>query len=257
MEFPRPADRGRRRAVRIGESLEKRGAARAAPLESRARAAGSVKSLLEDKHKRCASGGKFRGLSRCPLKLRNEAYLICAECIRRHKEGECLYLVFTPEFEPSGPPEEGFSQLFKADRLFISERVKDEDQIISMLVFAHEIDREPSLSMAQGDDDRALVMCFTGCEAPEIVTALGLEMKDLFEYRNGSGKGHGNGHKGEGGSYNSSENRPTGPHRGKLQRTREVRAVNATVLLDDLRAQGVSLEADGERLLVDAPAGTI
>ena len=33
--------------------------------------------------------------------------------------------------------------------------------------------------------------------------------------------------------------------------------MNATVLLDDLRAQGVSLEADGERLLVDAPAGTI
>ncbi len=33
--------------------------------------------------------------------------------------------------------------------------------------------------------------------------------------------------------------------------------MNATVLLDDLRAQGVSLEADGERLLVDAPAGLI
>ncbi len=33
--------------------------------------------------------------------------------------------------------------------------------------------------------------------------------------------------------------------------------MNATVLLDDLRAQGVSLEADGERLLVDAPAGVI
>lgn len=33
--------------------------------------------------------------------------------------------------------------------------------------------------------------------------------------------------------------------------------MNATALLDDLRAQGVSLEADGERLLVDAPTGTI
>lgn len=33
--------------------------------------------------------------------------------------------------------------------------------------------------------------------------------------------------------------------------------MNATVLLDDLRAQGVSLEAEGERLLVDAPAGVI
>lgn len=33
--------------------------------------------------------------------------------------------------------------------------------------------------------------------------------------------------------------------------------MNATVLLDELRSQGVSLEADGERLLVDAPAGMI
>jgi hypothetical protein len=33
--------------------------------------------------------------------------------------------------------------------------------------------------------------------------------------------------------------------------------VNPAELLDDLRSQGVSLEVDGERLLVDAPAGTI
>jgi hypothetical protein len=33
--------------------------------------------------------------------------------------------------------------------------------------------------------------------------------------------------------------------------------VNATELLDDLRSKGVSLETDGERLLVDAPAGVI
>ncbi len=33
--------------------------------------------------------------------------------------------------------------------------------------------------------------------------------------------------------------------------------MNATELMDDLRSRGVSLEADGERLLVDAPAGVI
>ena len=33
--------------------------------------------------------------------------------------------------------------------------------------------------------------------------------------------------------------------------------MNARELLEDLRAQGVNLEADGERLLVDAPAGAI
>lgn len=48
---------------------------------------------------------------------------------------------------------------------------------------AHD-DREPSLSVAEGDDGRALVRCFAGCEPEEIVAALGLEMKDLFE-RNG------------------------------------------------------------------------
>jgi len=52
---------------------------------------------------------------------------------------------------------------------------------------AHE-DREPSLSITQGDDGRALVKCFSGCETPEIVAALGLEMKDLFESRNGHRK---------------------------------------------------------------------
>ena len=52
---------------------------------------------------------------------------------------------------------------------------------------AHE-DRKPSLSVAEGDDARALVKCFAGCETSEIVSALGLEMKDLFEHRNGHKK---------------------------------------------------------------------
>jgi len=49
---------------------------------------------------------------------------------------------------------------------------------------AHE-DREPSLSVTEGDDGRALLKCFAGCDTENIVAALGLEMKDLFESRNG------------------------------------------------------------------------
>ena len=33
--------------------------------------------------------------------------------------------------------------------------------------------------------------------------------------------------------------------------------MNAKVLLDDLRGQGVSIETDGEHLLIDAPSGMI
>ena len=33
--------------------------------------------------------------------------------------------------------------------------------------------------------------------------------------------------------------------------------MNAKLLLDDLRGRGVKIETDGERLLVDAPAGVI
>jgi len=49
---------------------------------------------------------------------------------------------------------------------------------------AHQ-DREPSLSVTEGDDGRALLKCFAGCDTENIVAALGLEMKDLFESRNG------------------------------------------------------------------------
>ncbi|MCU7933053.1 MAG: hypothetical protein KZQ90_19845 [Candidatus Thiodiazotropha sp. (ex Codakia rugifera)] len=44
---------------------------------------------------------------------------------------------------------------------------------------AHE-DRSPSLSVSEGDDGRVLIRCFAGCGVPDIVAALGLEMKDLF-----------------------------------------------------------------------------
>jgi hypothetical protein len=53
-------------------------------------------------------------------------------------------------------------------------------------------DHEPSLSVAEGEDGRALLKCFAGCGTDEVVTALGLQMKDLFEQRNGHGGGESN-----------------------------------------------------------------
>lgn len=65
------------------------------------------------------------------------------------------------------------------------EGIKESNGSWTALCPAHE-DREPSLSITEGKDGRALLNCFAGCEASEIVGALGLEMKDLFE-RNGHG----------------------------------------------------------------------
>lgn len=44
---------------------------------------------------------------------------------------------------------------------------------------AHE-DRNPSLSIARGDDGRVLLRCWSGCGAAEIVQAVGLTLADLF-----------------------------------------------------------------------------
>lgn len=44
---------------------------------------------------------------------------------------------------------------------------------------SHE-DRNPSLSVSEGRDGRALVYCFAGCSIKEIVAALGLELKHLM-----------------------------------------------------------------------------
>ena len=44
-------------------------------------------------------------------------------------------------------------------------------------------DRSPSLSIATGDDGRALIRCFTGCSPSEIVSAVGLSLSDLFPPR--------------------------------------------------------------------------
>lgn len=44
---------------------------------------------------------------------------------------------------------------------------------------AHD-DKDPSLSIGEGDDGRALVNCHAGCSPEAVVAALGLEMSDLF-----------------------------------------------------------------------------
>jgi hypothetical protein len=44
-------------------------------------------------------------------------------------------------------------------------------------------DRNPSLSIAIGEDGRALVHCHAGCEPREVVAAVGLSLADLFPDR--------------------------------------------------------------------------
>ena len=44
---------------------------------------------------------------------------------------------------------------------------------------AHD-DNEPSLSVSEGEDSRALIKCFAGCSFAAVVEALGLDEQDLF-----------------------------------------------------------------------------
>ena len=71
------------------------------------------------------------------------------------------------------------------DRL---EGVRQREVGYQALCPAHD-DHEPSLSITEGEDRRALLKCFAGCSTEDIVAALDLEMKDLFERRNGHGGG--------------------------------------------------------------------
>ncbi len=55
---------------------------------------------------------------------------------------------------------------------------------------AHD-DRNASLSVGIGDDERALLKCREGCPTEAIAAALGLELRDLFPASsNSSGNGH-------------------------------------------------------------------
>lgn len=44
---------------------------------------------------------------------------------------------------------------------------------------AHD-DSEPSLSVSEGDDGRALLRCHAGCDTEDVVAALGMELSDLY-----------------------------------------------------------------------------
>ena len=44
---------------------------------------------------------------------------------------------------------------------------------------AHD-DKQPSLSISEGQDGRVLMYCHAGCETPSIVAAIGMEMCDLM-----------------------------------------------------------------------------
>ena len=50
-------------------------------------------------------------------------------------------------------------------------------------------DRNPSVSITEGDDSRALVNCQAGCQTEDIVAEWGLTMADLFERGNEHGGG--------------------------------------------------------------------
>ena len=49
-------------------------------------------------------------------------------------------------------------------------------------------DINPSVSVTEGDDGRALVRCRAGCQTEDVVAAWSLTMADLFESRNGHKK---------------------------------------------------------------------
>jgi DNA primase len=51
---------------------------------------------------------------------------------------------------------------------------------------AHD-DREPSLSISEGEDGRVLLNCFAGCDVGTIIARLGLQMSDLFDDDDGGG----------------------------------------------------------------------
>ncbi|MDP9350275.1 MAG: hypothetical protein M3P51_01850, partial [Chloroflexota bacterium] len=66
--------------------------------------------------------------------------------------------------------------------LGLLEGVKPNGKGYQALCPAHD-DHNPSLSVAEGDDGRVLLKCFAGCSVEEIVAAVGLETRDLFERR--------------------------------------------------------------------------
>ena len=48
-------------------------------------------------------------------------------------------------------------------------------------------DKNPSLSVATGEDGCALIKCHAGCEVAQVLDALGLSSADLFAKQDSSG----------------------------------------------------------------------
>lgn len=70
------------------------------------------------------------------------------------------------------------------------EKVKGRNGSWTACCPAHD-DRGPSLAVRELDDGRILLHCFAGCSTHSVLTALGMDMTDLFppgEYKPGQGK---------------------------------------------------------------------
>jgi len=69
-------------------------------------------------------------------------------------------------------------------------RVRRHDRQAEAQCPAHD-DRNASLSVGIGDDERILMHCHAGCQTPDVLAALGLEPRDLFadsRHSNGNGR---------------------------------------------------------------------
>jgi hypothetical protein len=74
----------------------------------------------------------------------------------------------------------GFDNLSPIDRVLDRlHKVRRTPSGWSALCPAHD-DREPSLSISEGDDGRALLHCHAGCAVDETARAMGIDVRDLF-----------------------------------------------------------------------------
>lgn len=71
--------------------------------------------------------------------------------------------------------------LNKLEKVTVKKSTKDGLNQWQVLCPAH-ADKTPSLIITECPDNRLLLKCWTGCTASEIVSAIGLELKDLFKY---------------------------------------------------------------------------
>lgn len=103
---------------------------------------------------------------------------------------------------------------------------------------SHE-DGSPSLSIRLADDKRVLVKCFAGCEAQEVVGAVGMTLRDLFPA----------------GSRDAASGGWEGPPPMDILRAMEADALLVCVIASDL-AKGAQLTPERRQKLTKA-AGRI